>query len=123
MLLQRWSRFLVVGAVNTAMSYFAYLLLKLILDYQIAYFFAYVAGIVWSYFLNAALVFHSHPSWRTFLQFPIVYIAQYVIGALLLKIFVDKLMLSDVFAPLLVTVLTLPITYVLARSILIRKQG
>ena len=118
---KRWTKFLLGGLVNTGLSYAAYLLLKLILPYQVAYFLAYVAGVVFSYVFNSLLVFCVPLSWRRFLAFPLVYVVQYASGALLLSLLVEMLGISKTWAPLLVTATLLPLTYLLSKLLLLRK--
>ena len=50
--------------------------------------------------------------------FPLVYLAQYLAGTLLLIVLVDVLHLPKTLGPLAVIVLTLPLTYVLSRHLI-----
>lgn len=118
---KRWAKFLLGGLANTGFSYAVYLLLKLVLPYQVAYFLAYVVGVVFSYVVNSLLVFRVPLSWRRFLAFPVVYVVQYVSGALLLSLLVEMLGISKTWAPLLVTAALLPLTYLLSKLLLLRK--
>lgn len=111
-------RFLVMGVLNTIATFGIYVVLKTVLDYQIAYLLAYVSGIVFAYFMNALFVFKKRVSLRTFIRFPFVYVVQYIAGALLLELFVHVLGLSVTFAPLFVIILTLPVTFLLSRFVL-----
>src|SRR5665647_2305614 len=95
-------RFLVMGVLNTIATFGIYVVLKTVLDYQIAYLLAYVSGIVFAYFMNALFVFKKRVSLRTFIRFPFVYVVQYIAGAVLLELFVRVLGLSVTFAPLFV---------------------
>lgn len=113
-------RFLAGGASTTAVSYAAYLLLLRWLPYFIAYAIAYAVGIVWSYFANTWFVFRQPARLSRALTFPIVYAAQYLVGALLLYMLVDRMHLPPALGPLLVVILTLPLTYVLSRWIIAR---
>ena len=111
-------RFLVMGVLNTIATFSIYVVLKTVLDYQIAYLLAYVSGIVFAYFMNALFVFKKRVSLSTFIRFPLVYVAQYIAGAVLLELFVRVLGLSVTFAPLFVIILTLPLTFFLSRFLL-----
>ncbi len=118
---QRWAKFVLGGLANTGFSFAVYLLLKLVLPYQAAYFLAYVSGIAFSYVVNSLLVFRVPLSWRRFLAFPLVYVVQYFLGALLLGVLVEALGISKTWAPLLVTACLLPLTYLLSKMVLLRK--
>lgn len=111
-------RFLLGGASTTVVSYAIYLVLLRWLPYVFAYSIAYVAGIVWSYFANTLFVFRRAPSVTRAALFPLVYLAQYVAGTLLLIVLVDVLHAPKTLAPLAVIVLTLPLTYVLSRHVI-----
>lgn len=117
---QQFFRFMAMGALSTAVTYVIYVLLSLYFNYQIAYFFSYIMGIVLSYYLNVLYVFDKKISLRTFVRFPLVYLIQYLIGALFLGIFVEKLAISTLVAPVLILVITLPLSFVLSRYILSR---
>jgi len=112
------ARFLVGGASTTLVSWALYLVLLRWLPYVIAYSIAYVAGIAWSYFANTLFVFRRAPSVARAALFPLVYLAQYLAGTVLLMILVDVLHAPKAFAPLAVIVLTLPLTYVLSRHVI-----
>jgi len=88
------------------------------LPYVFAYSIAYVSGIVWSYFANTLFVFRRALSVTRAALFPLVYLAQYLAGTLLLIVLVDVLRLPKTLAPLAVIVLTLPLTYVLSRHLI-----
>jgi len=116
------ARFVAGGALNTALSYLVYLALQWIMDYQLAFLVAYLAGIALSYLINAILVFHQPLSWRTALRFPLVYIVQYFLSAILLALLVELLGISARIAPLVVAVALLPVTYLMARHALIHRK-
>jgi len=111
-------RFLLGGASTTVVSYAIYLVLLSWLPYVFAYSIAYVSGIVWSYFANTLFVFRRALSVTRAALFPLVYLAQYLAGTLLLIVLVDVLRLPKTLAPLAVIVLTLPLTYVLSRHLI-----
>ena len=64
--------FLVVGAVNTALTYVLFLVLARYTHYRIAYTIASVVGM--SYVLNALFVFKGRHSTRAKFKFPFVYV-------------------------------------------------
>ena len=111
-------RFLVVGGLQTALSYGLFLLLNLFLPYAISYSIAYCCGIVISYFLNVLFVFREKLSLASFLKFPLVYVVQYLMGLLLLWLFVAKLDLPPAWAMLAVIAITVPVTFLTSRFVL-----
>ncbi|MGE8447865.1 MAG: GtrA family protein [Comamonas sp.] len=115
---KRWLRFVVGGGMNTGFSYLIYLLGGLVFSYQVAYFIAYVSGIIFSYWFNARFVFHIPLSWKGLLSYPLVYLVQYLISALLLGSAVEYLGINKYIAPLAITLITLPLTYCMSKLLL-----
>lgn len=118
--LGRILRFLVGGGLNTAVTYIIYLILQMVLSYQLAFLLAYAAGIVFSYFFNSTVVFKRQMSWTGMMVFPLVYLVQYAVSALVLRVIVEHSPVSAKIAPLLVSVLMLPLTFVLSRLVVSR---
>lgn len=115
---QRWLRFVLGGSINTAFTYAVYLAINLVLEYQLAYLLAYAIGVVFAYWFNAVAVFHVPLSWRGFFSYPIVYIIQYSVSALLLGALVEIVEMSESIGPLLVTIVMIPVTYVMSKLVL-----
>lgn len=111
-------RFLLGGISTTIVSYVVYLLLLPHFPYLVAYAIGYGTGVVWSYFVNTWFVFKRRASLKRGLVFPIVYLAQYLLGSALLVVLVDHLHVPAKIAPLAIIVLTLPVTYILSRWII-----
>ncbi|OQA34067.1 MAG: GtrA-like protein [Betaproteobacteria bacterium ADurb.Bin341] len=111
-------RFLLVGGLQTALSYGIFLLLHLFLPYAIAYSIAYGCGIIISYFLNVLFVFREKVSLASFLRFPLVYLVQYLLGLALLWLFIDRLGLAPALAMLSVIAITVPVTFLASRFLL-----
>lgn len=115
---KRWLRFFVGGGMNTGFSYLIYLLGGSVFSYQVAYFIAYFSGIIFSYWFNARFVFHVPLTWKGLLSYPLVYLAQYLISALLLGSAVEYLGVNKYIAPLAITLITLPLTYCMSKLLL-----
>lgn len=113
-------RFLVAGGSTTAASYALYLgLLALDVPPMPAYVVSYVAGIVWSYAVNVLWVFRSRPHWRSFIRYPLVYVLQALASFALFPLLL-QLGVARWAAPLLVTIVMLPATFLLSRAIVRR---
>ena len=111
-------KFILVGGVNTVLSYTIYVILILFLVYPVAFSLAYIFGIFMSYYLNSRFVFKRDVSLNKALRYPIVYLAQYLLSVLLLCILIEIFSLNKLIAPALVILITIPATFFLSRFII-----
>jgi putative flippase GtrA len=74
-------------------------------------------GILFAFFMNSQFVFKTHQGIRSLLRFPLIYLAQYLGGVVILWVWVEVLGLNQVAAPLVVVIVMLPITYILTRYV------
>lgn len=110
-------RFLIGGVLNLMVCYGGYLLLLHWLHYEAAYTIAYIVSVAVSYLFSALIVFRQPLSARAALRYPLVYLVQFLLGLALLKLLVEALHVSAWLAPLLVSVLTIPVTFLLSRIV------
>ena len=115
---REFALFVFFGAVNTGLSYGIYLLLVLFVAYPTAYTLSYPLGILISYYLNARFVFREKLRLSKALQYPVVYLVQYLLGLGLLYLLVEVAHLSKFIAPILIVLITVPFTYVLSRYVI-----
>ena len=113
--------FVLIGGFNTVLTGALYIHLNGYMPYQAAFATTYVIGISLSYWLNSRFVFRVPMTWKKFLQFPLVYLAQFVLGEILLHLFVEILGVAENIAPFLIPFVTLPVTFVSSRLILKTK--
>lgn len=114
---QNFAKFLIAGGLNTAITYGIYLILLMLIPYTASYTISYITGIVLAYLLNRFFVFKSHQGLKSIALLPLVYLAQYVVGILILWCWVEKLGFSDRLAPLAAIIITIPITYIFSRLV------
>jgi putative flippase GtrA len=115
-------RFLAAGTLNTALTYVAYLLLLKVSPYRAAFTLSFMLGIVISYVLSTRFVFRRPATRRSMLRFPLICVAQYLLGLLLVSLCVSWLGMPTWMAPLAALVLTIPLTYLLTRTLLTGRQ-
>ena len=120
---KKFSHFVVMGGVNTLLSYGVYVAALQITSYQVAYSISYFLGILISYYLNTVFVFKSSFSLVKAFKYPVVYVVQYLLGVFLLVVLVEWLGVDAYFAPIAVIVLTIPVTYYLSRKIIEGSSG
>ena len=116
-------KFLLVGGVNTVLSYAIYVILILFLVYPAAYTLAYILGIFISYYLNTRFVFKQKVILVKVFQYPLVYLVQYLLGVSLLSVLIEIFSLNKFIAPALVVVFTIPVTFFLSRFIIKGRLG
>jgi putative flippase GtrA len=110
---------LCTGGLNTAVTYGIYLLLLQVTNYQISYTIAYVTGIIFTFLLNRLFVFKTHQGLKSLVLFPLVYVFQYFFGMLILWLGVQYLNLDVKFGPLVVVILSIPLTYLLSKFVFV----
>jgi putative flippase GtrA len=110
-------RFVLWGGVNTLAGYLIYAALLRFFPYLISYTIAYGLGIVISYFLNSKFVFKQQLRLSKAIRYPLIYVIQYLVGAVGLYLLVQLLGVDKLIAPWLLLLLSIPLTYVLSRRV------
>lgn len=120
-------KFGIVGLSNTILSYLIYLIAWKLLTglsvsgmwrYQLANLMAFLLAVLWSFYWNNRLVFTTNHNQRHFWTALLkTYIAYSVIGlflnSLLLMLWVDLIGISELLAPILNLVISVPINFLL----------
>jgi putative flippase GtrA len=117
--IKEYAGFMMVGAVNTGVTYGMYAaFLLLLLPYKVSYSLAYIGGIIISYYLNSQFVFKEPVTLVKFLKYPVVYVVQYGLGIIILYVCIDIWSVSKWLAPIVVIVISLPVTFVISKLII-----
>lgn len=119
LLKQQMIGFTITGTLSTLIMFLLYISFNKLMNYQYSYLIAYAISVITLYFMNIQFVFHTHMSLKSFLKFPLIYLFQYLVGAVSIKILVEH-GFSITYAPLLVIIILLPITFLLNRIVLIK---
>jgi putative flippase GtrA len=115
--LLRFAKFVLVGGLNTTLTFGIYEILLLYLTYLPAYTLAFASGIAISYLLSGSLVFRSELSVRRGVVYALFYLGVYLLNAVLIAFCVRSLGIAPAWAPLLVLVITVPVNFIGARRI------
>jgi putative flippase GtrA len=115
--MNKFLKFLLSGGINTFITYIIYLALLNYMSYGISYSISFCVGIVVSYGLNRFFVFHSKGDKKTILLFPFVYVIQYIVGFILVFLWVELLQWHVFLAPIAATIITIPLTFILTKWI------
>ncbi len=121
-MMSQFIKFIGVGGINTIVTYLFYLILLQLFSYQVSYTITYVFGIGLSYWLNLKFVFRENGSRKKIVLFPLVYFTQYLIGMIIIYFAIETYSVSEVIAPVLVILITLPLTFFLSKLILTTKE-
>jgi putative flippase GtrA len=115
------ARFVLLGGANAVLTWLIYLALLHWTGYALAYTISYVLGIGFSYLANAILVFNAPMTARSAATFPLVYVFQYVAGLALVAAQIEWFGVPAWLAPWIATALLVPASFILTRTILVRK--
>lgn len=110
-----FTRFLLSGGFNTAVTYVLYLVLLQFLPYWFSYTLTFSFGIALAYVLSRYFVFGMPRSGKRIFLFPIIYFFQFLAGLLIVFIWVDVLRWSSSLAPLASIAITIPATFILTK--------
>jgi putative flippase GtrA len=110
--------FCLVGAVNTMTYYGLYLLFLTRLPYLAAHTLAFALSMTGSFFLHARFTYRTRPTWRKFLLFPLSNATNFLITTAGVYLIVDVLHAGSRLAPLLASAAAVPVTFVVARTIM-----
>jgi len=116
----QFARYLVAGAVNTAVTYALLVVAMRWIGYLAAYTVIYALGIAFGYWLQSRFVFHVPLAWRAALRYPLVYLVQYAFGFVLLALLVDTVHVDKDVAALVVVIANVPLGFLLSRRVLLR---
>lgn len=122
LVLGEFIRFLAAGLVNSGLSYAAFLILLPYLNYAFAYTVAFAGGILLSYLLNATFVFGYH-SLGAFFKFPVIYLVQYLYGAIALSMLIELLGLPPEIAILIVIASSAVLTFGILRRVFAKPSS
>ncbi len=111
-------RFIGIGLINTVISYLLYLFALVFFPYIIAFSMSYVLSIFTSYVLQARFVFSEPIRLNSALKFPLLYGLLYFLNLALLSLCVDYFFIDEVFAPVAVLVVMVPVSFVLSRLLI-----
>lgn len=115
MLKNKFVRFLIVGCVNTLVSYVIFSVLIYLVHYDFAYAGSYAFGILISYVLNGKWTFSKSIGFKGILTYPLVYIVQFSTGWLVLKYCIETLNFTENQAYILSTIISIPIGFLASK--------
>ncbi|WP_213601089.1 GtrA family protein [Pseudoxanthomonas japonensis] len=115
-------RFLIGGGANTLLSYVLYWVLLLWMPYAWAYTISYALAILSGFAISTWFVFRASWSWLNLAAFPLVHVANYLASLFVVWMAVEILKVPKAIAPLIATVVVLPMNFILTRKLIHRPD-
>jgi putative flippase GtrA len=117
-------RFVIVGFINTFHYYILYLLfMHLIkLHYLLSHLLAFVLSMIGSFLMNTYFTYHTKPTLKKFLQFPLTYLVNITVTTGSVYIFVDICGFDKHISPLLASLIAIPFTFLVSKKILLSSS-
>ena len=109
------SKFLTVGVVNTTVSYVTFIILIEFVNYNISYSVSYCIGIITSYILNGSWTFNTSLSLKGLITYPVVYIAQFFSGWVILKVAVEIFKVTESEAYIASLLVSIPVGFLASK--------
>ena len=109
-------RFGVVGVLATMLHYGIYWLLRLWINYNVAYTIGYALSFVCNFLLTSCFTFKSHVTVKRGIGFSGAHLFNYLFQMVLLNMFVYVGVRQDI-APILVYAISIPINFLLVRFV------
>lgn len=115
-----FTRFVVVGVINTLTYYSIYLVLHNLfsLPYLAAHLIGFFISLNISFFLNCYVTYKIKPTLKKYLYFPLTQVVNISVSTFLVFVFVEWLHLNSNIAPFAAVIFTVPITFVISSKIL-----
>ncbi|CEG21697.1 GtrA-like protein [Planococcus massiliensis] len=115
-----FTRFVVVGVINTLTYYSIYLILHNLfsLPYLAAHVIGFFISLNISFFLNCYVTYKIKPTLKKYLYFPLTQVVNMSVSTFLIFIFVEWLRINSNIAPFAAVLFTVPITFVISGKIL-----
>lgn len=121
---EKFIKFTIVGFGNLFISLITYYILVFFsINYQIANIGGFITGSLNGYIWNKIWVFkNSKRSVSSIMKFYLAYLSTWLLSALLLYVWIEKMKISDKIAPVINVFITTPINYLLNKYWVFNKK-
>ena len=121
---EKFIKFAIVGFVNLFVSLIIYyILVYFSVNYQSANIGGFITGSINGYIWNKIWVFkNSERDIASIIKFYLTYLSTWLLSALLLYIWIEKMKISDKIAPVINIFITTPINYLLNKYWVFKKK-
>lgn len=117
-----FTRFILVGGINSLNYYVVYLVCIHILSihYFVGHVLGYVVSLIGSFFMNVYFTYRVKPTWIKFLTFPLSQSVNIIASTIFLFTFIEWFNIDRSLAPVFSVLLMIPITFLITGKILKR---
>lgn len=121
---EKFIKFVMVGFGNLFVSLVTYyILVSFSINYQIANIGGFITGSINGYIWNKIWVFkNSKRDAASIIKFYLTYLSTWLLSALLLYIWIEKIEISDKIAPIINVFITTPINYLLNKYWVFKRK-
>lgn len=118
----KFIKYCITGVFNTGHHYLWYILLNPVIGFTNANVVAFIIANIASFFINSVFTFRVIPSWKSFVKYPSVMIAQAAISYLVPLVCLTFFKQLELFVPILTTIINLPIGFLLTKKVLTKPE-
>lgn len=108
-----------IGLANTGLSYLVYLAAMRVSPYAIANVIGWTVGVLFSFYANCRFTWRVRPTWQRFIRFPLSSVPNVAFSTAGVVFLVEVARVDVRVAPLVATAAAIPLSYLLARAILV----
>ena len=116
------NRFIILGLINTMLTYILYLIFLFLLPYIWAFSITYLFWLANSYFFSSYWVFKKKIAIKSAMIFTIYSLSNYLINIMALWFFINLIGFSETIAPLITISLLTPVFYFMSKKIFLGKM-
>lgn len=114
-------RFAVVGVLSVAIHYGIYLLLRMVINYNLSYIIGYIVSFVFNFVASNKYTFNTKASVKRGVGFAVAHAINFGMHVVLLNLFVEILNVDERLAPVFVMMIAVPINFFMVRFALKSK--
>jgi len=115
-------KFLIVGVINTLLTYAIFVVLTFFVATWIAFTFAYAIGLVWTVFMSSKWVFSSRTVPKKILKFSVMHLILFLIGQAVIWFFANQGIRDKLLISAIIIALTAPLSYVAGKFVFTGNQ-
>lgn len=114
----KFTKFVIVGIINTINHNIIYLTLLNFLNYMAANLIAFIISMIISFFLNCYFTFNIKPTFEKFMVFPLTNLPNLFFQTVGIYIVVEVIKISKEYGALITAIFSIPLTFLMMKLVL-----